>query len=288
MRKPVPSAARRLLRALALAPALACAGAPGAWAQATPDARPPEQSPPPQTGLPAPGQSGGAPAARPHAGTHAPPGKPAPARAAAAPAGAAALVVPAAPPPPPVLPPPIVVPTRPPPPLVPPPVTPGAPGGATTSADGLRITFGPDRADLNPNSDAAITAFARAAPGPAAIFNITAYAVGGDDPSTPRRLSLSRALAVRSALMQAGIASVRIYVKALGASAPTMAGGPPDRVDVAVVAGDTPAATAAASAVPALPTPPPAGPAAPWGARPVTTQSGLPPTAPVPTQKADP
>jgi outer membrane protein OmpA-like peptidoglycan-associated protein len=291
MQRQFPSAAPRLLRALALTLALACAGAPGAWAQATPAPRPPAQ-PSTQAAPAARPPSGGPAAAHAHPPTSTPQGKPTAAHAtppAAPPPSASSLIVPPAAPAAPVLPPPIVVPTRPPPPLTPAPVAADAPGTASTTADGLRITFGPDRADLNPESDAAITALAHAAPGPVATFNITAYAVGGDDPSTPRRLSLSRALSVRSALMQAGIASVRIYVKALGASAPTMAEGPPDRVDIVVVAGEAPAAPSAAPAPGAVPAPPaPPGPAAPWGARPATTQSGLPPTAPVPTEKAAP
>jgi len=61
-------------------------------------------------------------------------------------------------------------------------------------------------------------------------ITVTAYA-GGDpaDPSRARRTSLSRALAVRSALMEAGIRSTRIDVRALGLAA---GDGPPDRVDV--------------------------------------------------------
>ena len=43
-------------------------------------------------------------------------------------------------------------------------------------------------------------------------FNVMAYAAGTpEDPSTPRRLSLSRALAVRRVLMADGVASARIY-----------------------------------------------------------------------------
>ena len=144
-----------------------------------------------------------------------------------------AVAMPAAPPPAPVLPPPIVVPTRPIPPPPPVPVVADAPGAAIPRKDGERITFGAGRADLNPATDAAIRALAHAAPPFAATtFTITAYAAGNaDDPSTPRRLSLSRALAVRSVLIAEGIPSTRIYVKALGASAPA-GNAPSDRVDV--------------------------------------------------------
>jgi outer membrane protein OmpA-like peptidoglycan-associated protein len=146
-------------------------------------------------------------------------------------------VVPAAPPAPPLLPAPIEVPTRPAPPPSPVPIAADAPGEARAIPSGLRVTFGADRADLNPGSAAAITALATAAATPDATYTITAYASGGDDPSMPRRLSLSRALAARGALMEAGVASVRIYVKALGASSPAIADGPPDRVDIVVAAG---------------------------------------------------
>jgi outer membrane protein OmpA-like peptidoglycan-associated protein len=141
-------------------------------------------------------------------------------------------VVPFAPPPPPVLPPPIVVPTRPQQPPPPPAVAAAADGVAERHGTDLRVTFGTGSADLNPLTDAAVRALAEHPP-PGSTFSVTAYAAGTpDDPSTARRLSLSRALAVRSVLITSGIASPRIYVRALGAAAPTIADGPPDRVDI--------------------------------------------------------
>lgn len=69
------------------------------------------------------------------------------------------------------------------------------------------------------------------------MFTVSAFAAGTpDDPSTPRRLSLSRALAVRGILLGEGIASARILVRSLGASTPAIAAGPPDRVDVTIPA----------------------------------------------------
>ncbi len=164
--------------------------------------------------------------------------------------------IPAAPPPVPVLPPPIVVPTRPVEPPPPPTVTAAAEGTVTPTPDGVRVTFGAGSADLNPTTLAAVQALAKASPAQqSGTFSVAAYAAGTpDDPSTPRRLSLSRALAVRSALIESGIPSPRIYVRALGASVPAPSGVPADRVDVAVTL-----APPAASA-PQVSPPPPAAP----------------------------
>ena len=75
-----------------------------------------------------------------------------------------------------------------------------------------------------------------------------AYAAGTpEDPSTARRLSLSRALAVRSALMADGVTSSRIYVRALGATGGDEA---PDRVDLAVMGGNAAAALPASANAP--------------------------------------
>jgi hypothetical protein len=92
-----------------------------------------------------------------------------------------------------------------------------------------------------------------------ATFNVLAYATGApEDPSTPRRLSLARALAARSVLISEGVQSTHIYVRALGASSTE---GPADRVDVMLGGpGGTPAAPslspAAQSGAPASANPP--------------------------------
>ncbi len=66
----------------------------------------------------------------------------------------------------------------------------------------------------------------------AARLQLQAYASGGDDQGgQARRLSLSRALAVRGYLIEQGIASTRIDVRALGRASE----GPPDRVDILMV-----------------------------------------------------
>lgn len=177
---------------------------------------PPGQPPagPPAPGVPMPGA--------PHQLPPPPPPVPSPARPGLPPIGTV--------PPVPALPPPIVVPTRPPPPAAPVPVEPDAPGRATPIPDGLRLTFGPGLATMNPDSEAALRDFARQAP-PGSRFEILAHAAGNpDDPSTPRRLALSRALAVRGVLLAAGIASPRILVRALGPD--TGSGLPADRADL--------------------------------------------------------
>ncbi len=162
------------------------------------------------------------------------------------PTAPALLPVPGPVPPKPAIPPlPILVPVRPSPPPGPPQLAADAAGTATPLAlsqkagpheTGLRLTFGSAADKLNPASADALRDFARAAP-PEAVFTVSAFAAGTpDDPSTPRRLSLSRALAVRGILLGEGIASARILVRSLGASTPAIAAGPPDRVDVTIPA----------------------------------------------------
>jgi outer membrane protein OmpA-like peptidoglycan-associated protein len=108
---------------------------------------------------------------------------------------------------------------------------------------GLRLTFRGAEADLSPDSAASIKQLVTAAPaGDATSFTVVGYAAGKpDDPSTARRLSLSRALAVRSALITDGIPSSRIYVRALGSQA---GDGPADRVDVSVSGANAASSTA--------------------------------------------
>ena len=133
-------------------------------------------------------------------------------------------------------PPPIEVPVRPSPPAGPSHIVDTAPGEAAPLSIpkevGLRLTFGAATDDLNPASAVALRDFANAAP-PGTVFTVTAFAAGvPDDPSTPRRLSLSRALAVRGILLGQGIASTAVLVRSQGASMPALGEGPPDRVDV--------------------------------------------------------
>jgi hypothetical protein len=144
----------------------------------------------------------------------------------------------------------------------------------------VRVTFGAGRSDLNPQTDAALKGLAHDAP--QGTFNVMAYAAGpADDPSTARRLSLSRALAVRSVLIFEGIPSVRIYVRALGSNA---GDGPIDRVDVTRAT-----TTPAPSAPPPVPgfVPSPTPPATSPATGPAGPLAG-PPGKPVPPDKPAP
>lgn len=134
-----------------------------------------------------------------------------------------------------------------------PPVVPladDAPGTATAMQNGIRITFGTGRADLSPATADTIAKFAAGLVDQGTTsLNVFAYAPGNsDDPSTPRRLSLQRALAVRAVLMKAGLPSARIYPRALG----PLGGDQPDRVDI-VTGAPTPPPTAPASMTPSTP-----------------------------------
>jgi outer membrane protein OmpA-like peptidoglycan-associated protein len=121
----------------------------------------------------------------------------------------------------------------------PPVVSDKAATSAAPTVSGLRVTFASGQFDLSPESVSALKQLTAATPsGEATSYNVMAYAMGSpDDPSTARRVSLSRAMAVRSALIADGVASSRIYVRALGAQS---GDGPADRVDVNVAGSNDP------------------------------------------------
>jgi outer membrane protein OmpA-like peptidoglycan-associated protein len=131
------------------------------------------------------------------------------------------------------------------PPPPPPPISDTATSAATAAGTGLRVTFGTGETDLSPASATAIQNLVQTGPqGDGISFNVVAYAAGTpEDPSTARRLSLARALAVRSALIADGVSSTRIYVRALGAQA---GDAPPDRVDLSVLGVNAPSVPASA------------------------------------------
>ncbi|GIX09247.1 OmpA family protein [Elioraea sp.] len=97
----------------------------------------------------------------------------------------------------------------------------------------VQLLFEPGVQELSAAMRAELRALAAALPEDEATrLTVNAYA-GGDpaNPSLARRASLTRALAVRTALMEAGVRSTRIDVRALGLNA---GDGPADRVDVLV------------------------------------------------------
>jgi outer membrane protein OmpA-like peptidoglycan-associated protein len=147
-----------------------------------------------------------------------------------------AVPIPAAPPANPVIPPPpFIMPAHKPLPPPPVPVKADAAGTATAIGGATRITFGPATADLNPATVAALQKIAAEAHAdPNMQIDVTAWAPGTpEDPSTPRRLSLDRALAARAVLINAGIVSDRIHAIAKGFN--DIGTAPPDRVDVAEI-----------------------------------------------------
>ncbi|GCE81065.1 hypothetical protein LV478_06905 [Komagataeibacter oboediens] len=164
------------------------------------------------------------------------PGSHAPATAIASPAAIASLPpVATKPPDNPVLrPPELHVPTHPFP--MPPEVKadPQARGRAERITGGTRLHFTTQAADMNSRMIAALQTFATVMQKlPDQHISITAYGEGrADDPSTPRRVALSRGLAARSVLLHAGIAPTRIYVRAVGLPDENAHGAGADCIDV--------------------------------------------------------
>ena len=115
----------------------------------------------------------------------------------------------------------------------PPPVSDKAATTVEATTLGLRLLFDTEQSDLSPDSAGSIRELAAKAPaGDDTTFNVKAYSPGKpDDPSTARRISLSRAMAVRAALIADGVQSSRIFVRALGEQ---YGKGPPNRVDIDV------------------------------------------------------
>ena len=102
----------------------------------------------------------------------------------------------------------------------------GGPGGPD-----IRLTFASGSAELSEAAKQDLRSLAKGlAQDSASRVQLLAYAADtGDGASRARRLSLSRALAVRAFLINEGIRSTRMDVRALGSNA---GDGPADRVDV--------------------------------------------------------
>ncbi len=96
-----------------------------------------------------------------------------------------------------------------------------------------RLAFGPGVSKLDAASTERLDEIAAGTKADRAIrLKLLAYAgSAAQTASQSRRLSLSRALAVRSYLIDKGVRSVQFEVQAKGKN---LEGGPPDRVDVIV------------------------------------------------------
>jgi outer membrane protein OmpA-like peptidoglycan-associated protein len=115
------------------------------------------------------------------------------------------------------------------------------PSGATDMAsaapgpggDQIRLGFAAGASEIDPSGQRRLDGVAQnLAQDPKLRLQLLAYAGGTSDTGNQaRRLSLSRALSVRSYLMDKGVPSTRIDVRALGNK---IEDGPPDRVDVVV------------------------------------------------------
>lgn len=95
----------------------------------------------------------------------------------------------------------------------------------------LRLAFAETSAELSEQAKGELKALAgELIKDGNARVQLLAYASSADDSaSRARRLSLSRALAVRAYLIDQGVRSTRMDVRALGNKSE---GGPPDRVDI--------------------------------------------------------
>jgi len=94
----------------------------------------------------------------------------------------------------------------------------------------LQVLFSPGSAQLSPEEEASLKDLAaQLAAVPDLRVQLLAYASETNaTANTARRLSLSRALAVRDLLIEQGIATARVQVRALGPAED----GPPNRVDI--------------------------------------------------------
>ncbi|MCH9052042.1 MAG: OmpA family protein [Proteobacteria bacterium] len=110
---------------------------------------------------------------------------------------------------------------------------PRVPKGVVTQST-LRLAFSGGSSRLSSAVETDLKALAETLKANAELrLQLKAYAAGTKDTvSRARRLSLSRALSVRSYLIKQGVRSTRIDVRALGNKT---GGGPADRVDIFVV-----------------------------------------------------
>ena len=104
---------------------------------------------------------------------------------------------------------------------------------AAAAGAGPRLVFGAGSSELPAGADSTLKDMAQRLNADDSLrLQVVAYADGTpEQASQARRLSLSRALTVRSYLISQGVRSTRIDVRALGSRATD---GPPDRVDLLI------------------------------------------------------
>ena len=239
---------RPILTSLSVAAALACLQPSGAHAQVSsnlddlPQGKPVAVAKPATPPRPAHHAAVAPQTSKPSAAT-----APASSVKASAPAKASVPGVPPAPPPPVVLPPPFVpIQTHAP---VPPadikPVADAKTRTETLEGGGMRVLFSPESSDLNEDSLKAVEAYANTLKDqPEKRIILTAYAtLPGDDISMPRRISLARALAIRSIFIKAGVATTRLYPRAMGRPDKGDAS-PADRLDIVTESNPQPSESA--------------------------------------------
>ncbi|MFO1060497.1 MAG: OmpA family protein [Dongiaceae bacterium] len=105
------------------------------------------------------------------------------------------------------------------------------PPAAAPTGNEVRIEFPAESAEIPEAAKAVLDSLAQQlGSDESERIQLLAYAAGSDDnASRARRMSLSRALAVRSYLIAKGVRSTRMDVRALGNN---VQGSPPDRVDI--------------------------------------------------------
>ena len=109
------------------------------------------------------------------------------------------------------------------------------PVGGMAPGEEMRLLFDGDSAELAGDASTQLSDLAAQLTADEGLrVQVKAYASGsGGSASTARRISLSRALAVRAHLIGEGVRSMRIDVRALGNKSED---GPAERVDVVLVA----------------------------------------------------
>lgn len=106
---------------------------------------------------------------------------------------------------------------------------------AASASGANRLSFDGGSAALSDGARQELDRMAASLSGNDQRLQVVAYAASqGNNTSAARRLSLSRALAVRSYLIDKGIRSTRIDVRAMG-TPESASGGPADRVDLVLV-----------------------------------------------------